>query len=233
MPDIYANNPSAVCHEHWRDYVAHRLRFDFWSVHDALLLLADVWPLGVEIKDSEVRHLRYGLLEPPVLCEAKLLNQDCNVSNSDSYERLLIKASRRFAEIRELWKVADRMDELHPPSFFVAWAQEKGISPCWLGLWKELAIPERASELAPTVSKSEVVNTIEPTVHEDGGDRRTRLRIRRNELRAQGRRDFNKIIAEEEGVSRSRVKQLLSEPRKSVKAKLSPFAPLMKAAKSR
>ena len=46
---------------------------------------------------------------------------------------------------------------------------------------------------------------------ESAEQRRERLRKRRNELKASGVRNFNQVLAEEEGISPERIKQLLKE----------------------
>lgn len=46
---------------------------------------------------------------------------------------------------------------------------------------------------------------------ESAEQRRERLRRRRNELKAAGTRNFNKVLAEEEGITVERIKQLLKE----------------------
>ncbi len=46
---------------------------------------------------------------------------------------------------------------------------------------------------------------------ESAEQRRERLRLRRNELKASGTRNFNRVLANEEGISPERIKQLLKE----------------------
>ncbi len=46
---------------------------------------------------------------------------------------------------------------------------------------------------------------------ESAEQRRERLRRRRNELKAAGKRNFNQVLAEEEGITVERIKQLLKE----------------------
>lgn len=46
---------------------------------------------------------------------------------------------------------------------------------------------------------------------ESAEQRRERLRLRRNELKASGMRNFNQVLAQEEGVTVERIKQLLKE----------------------
>lgn len=53
---------------------------------------------------------------------------------------------------------------------------------------------------------------------ESADQRRERLRARVREVKAKGTRAFLKVVAAEEGVSSSRLKQLVAEPRKAISA---------------
>ncbi len=136
MREIYADATAKGCHEHWHDHVIDRFSDDFWTTEDGLLLLADLWPVGADITDAEVNHIRYGLLEPPVVCKAGLLTQECNIHVYENYERLLILAGKRLGDIRRKWAASFHGDTKYPPAFFLAWAKQKGFTPCWLSLWE-------------------------------------------------------------------------------------------------
>lgn len=64
----------------------------------------------------------------------------------------------------------------------------------------------------------------------DPAERRRQLRARRDELKANGEKQFIKILADEEGVSPSRIKQLLSEKRPNRKA-ANPFPTIVQSGK--
>lgn len=87
-------------------------------------------------------------------------------------------------------------------------------------------------ELAEQESQQAKPEAIASESEETPDERRTRLIARREELKKQGVRNFNQKIAEEEGISPQRVKQLLGCNRKTPKAaKATPFDSIAQPAK--
>lgn len=122
------------CHADWRELVEHRLNFDFWQVGDALLLLANIFPVEAEISDVPRESLRYGLIEAPVVLKAGLIDRECNSRFHDQHERLLIQAGKRLGKIRELWVHSGNDLCRYSPRFFVDWSRDKGHAPSWAEL---------------------------------------------------------------------------------------------------
>ncbi|WP_213764039.1 hypothetical protein [Caballeronia sp. dw_19] len=116
-------------------------QYDYWSPHEAHLLLANVFPHGAEIVDGERVSPRYGIVESPVVVAGGLLDWDCNVRFHDRYERLLIGAGKRLRLIRAHWARGNHTELCYPPKYFVAWAMVKNIKPCWLDLWENRDAP--------------------------------------------------------------------------------------------
>jgi hypothetical protein len=164
MNENFADENPSGCHADWCELVLERLQFDNWDTQDGLLLLADIWPVGVSIDETEVIHRRYGVIEPPVLSEAKLLNQECNVRLYENYEHLRIKASKHFGKIRALWNSGMRTAEHYPPTYFIEWAEQKGYAPCWLSLFKgnEKHDIEPTSCVAPEISEEVLAALFDP-----------------------------------------------------------------------
>lgn len=100
-------------------------------------------------------------------------------------------------------------------SDFAAWAVSVNLAP----------LPD---EIAAMVPKAD--NAAE--TKESGEQRRIRLRSRRDELKQQNVRGWQKKIAEEEGISVPRLKQLLSPSLKQPAKLTSPFA-LLKPEKAK
>lgn len=135
LTDTESQHTTLGCHIDWIDYVNDRLTDDFWSVQDALLLLADLWPEEIEICEQEINHIRYGVIESPIVSHARLLQYECNVAQYDGYERLRINASKQFGVIRRKWIASRLEDSFYPPAFFINWAKKKGLTPSWLPQW--------------------------------------------------------------------------------------------------
>jgi len=137
VSEIARNVVGPACHGDWHDYLRERLSYDNWRTDEALLLLAGIWPIEAEISNSSVSSPRYGVIEPPVVIHAGLLDQECSIQFRDDYQRLLILAGRRLRLIRELWESGNHMDARYPPAYFAQWAESKNLTPCWLNIWQE------------------------------------------------------------------------------------------------
>jgi len=120
------------CHQDWSEYLDDWLLLGTWSVADAQLLLAGIFPVEAEILEIDSHSSRYGVIEAPVVVSAGLLDHGCNARYSDEYERWRILAGKRLRRIREQWRSDGHSAERYPPAYFMAWAQANKIAPCWL-----------------------------------------------------------------------------------------------------
>ncbi len=137
MIDIEGGVEAPICHCDWHESLHEYLSFDNWNTDEAFLLLAGVWPFEAKISETAVSSPRYGVIEPPVIIHAGLLDQECNVQFREDYERLRILAGRRFRLFREQWERGNHSEARYPPSYFIDWAKSKNFSPCWLNIWQQ------------------------------------------------------------------------------------------------
>lgn len=136
---IKAKIETVPCHPDYHERVREWLAYDYWSIDEGHLLLANISPTAGKIADEEQLSRRYGTIEPPVVVEGKLLDWDCNVNLHDRYERLLIVAGKRLRLIRAHWARGMHAECRYSPEYFVEWALSKRIEPCWIELWREWA----------------------------------------------------------------------------------------------
>ncbi len=85
---------------------------------------------------EEHQSLRYGLLEPPVVLDAGILTEESNFRFMESFlkEPILRHASKYLGYVSRTLKSGNYSNSSYPVEYFINWAKEKGIKPCWLHL---------------------------------------------------------------------------------------------------
>ena len=187
---------------------------DTWSQKEGLLLLSNIEPSGADIEWG-YENFAGVWIDAPQIHNAQLLDQSeffymvpferrgvmppepekLSPAEEEILQKRMLLSSTESTLQRtfKLWVSGLHEDDRYAPDYFVAWAVKKQVNIPWLD-WAQ--------------SNGFIEEHLRPDA-ETATDRQERLAKLKAQLIREGRRDFNKEIARREGISVSRVKQLL------------------------
>lgn len=133
-----------------------------------------------------------------------LTGEPVTVSPEYEYDERFFGAACRYERLLQYWK-SGRHPDCTPLTYFVEWARSKGEIPDWEPVAEEMGFIQK--------NKPTVEGLLDGRQAEE---RRKRLIERVAEEKNKGNKSFLKTVAEEEGISRSRLKQLIDpNPKKN------------------
>ena len=188
-----------------------------WEEKEALLLLSNICPTGADVEWGYENFAGVWINEPQIhnaqiLTESDLfyiiphergavpfdVTKEATRSHAENeilHKRsMLAEAEEALSRAFKIWASGEREKRRFPPAYYVEWAVGKNIDVPWLA-WAQ------ANEL--------IEKNMKPA-KESATERRQRLMRLRSELIAGGVKDFNCEISRREGISVTRVKQLLA-----------------------
>ncbi|MCH8080096.1 MAG: hypothetical protein IIA06_10030 [Proteobacteria bacterium] len=192
------------------------LALETWKPSDGLLIINNIDPTGAEVNWEGFENYMGVHIQGVKLANAAFFDDDWdyydllhyidedeakNVFKYDD-DKIEMLANRRekiliysgkLNSTKTLWDASNYKEERYSIKHYIDWAHSKNISIPWLdwAMDKEL------------IAQSRTTKTETPE------ERCERLRKRKLDLIAQGNKSFIKTIAVEEGLSESRIKQLI------------------------
>lgn len=128
------------------------LQHDSWVVRDALLLMANIVPEGVDVNWDGYKNHMGVWLDKPAIVNAQLFSESYafylfpSKVKKDEDEKIAIKirnknsklhrASEQLNRIKKLWDSAQHENERYPIQYYLNWAKNKDIEIPWL-TWAE------------------------------------------------------------------------------------------------